>query len=139
MTQKATKELLKKLEEAGREKGVPSRLLEFYLRLVSIQAAAEQRISRDGPALKKEVLQKRAARKLPMLSFNELAIDWAVFKDTFAQVTAAFADYTDLFGELPKGLREPEHPASLPKKVVKAWFEKAEMPATSAVEDMANT
>lgn len=135
MTKKADKELLKKLEEAGREKGAPSRLLEFYRRLLRIQSAAEQRIGKAKSALKKEVFQKRMARKLPLLSFTELAIDWGLLKDTFTEVTAAFAEYADLFGELPKSLRESEHLPSLPKKVVKAWFEKAEMPATLAIED----
>ena len=73
---------------------------------------------------------------MPLITFDELAIDWSLLKDIFTKVTATFADYTDLFGELPKSLKEPKSHPSLPKKVVRAWFERARLPSTIAVDDV---
>ena len=135
MTKKVDKEFLKKLEAEGKKRGLPPRFLEFYQRLFRIQTAAEQRISQARPSLKKEIIHQRIERRLPLLRFAELAIDWTLLKDIFTEVTAAFADYVDLFGELPKGLREPKPLPSLPKKVAKAWFERAKLPSTLTVEN----
>ena len=135
MIRKTDEEILNRLEEEGKKKGLPPRFLEFYQRLFCIQSAAEQRIGRDKSALKREVLLERVVRGLPLLNFSELAIDWALLKDTFTEVSETFTDYTDLFGSLPKTLREPKPLPSLPKRVARAWFEKAKLPSTLIVEN----
>ncbi len=136
MTIKAERETLKKLEEEGKGKGIPARLLEFYKRMFSLQAGAERRIGKVKPGLKKEVIDERLQSGQPLIGFNELDIDWSLLKDIFTEVRTTFSDYPDLFGELPKYLRAPKSHPSLPKNVARAWFKGIELPATIAVDSM---
>ncbi|MFC2006643.1 formate dehydrogenase accessory protein FdhE [Chloroflexota bacterium] len=124
------------MKEEGEKRGLPPRLLAFYQRLFRIQAGAERRISTAKSSLKREVVSGRLKHGLPLIIFDELALDWPLLKDTFTKVTATFADYTDIFGNLPKSLREPTAHPSLPKKMVKAWFERANLSSTIAVGDI---
>jgi len=129
-------EVLKRLEGEGERKGLPPRLLEFYQRLFRIQSGAEKRIGVVKPELNKEIINSRLERGSPLLKFGDLVLDWSLIKDIFTEVTAAFSEFPDLFGELPKSLREPKFHPSLPKKVARAWFERASLPATMPVDDI---
>ncbi len=135
MTAKASEELLKKLEEEGKGRGIPARFLEFYQRLFSLHIRAEKRIGKVKPDLKKEVTNKRLQHGQPLITFQELSIDWTLLKEIYAEVRALFADFPDLFGELPEVLRVAEHQTSLPKAVIKAWFERNELPPTVHVSN----
>ncbi len=128
-------EIIKRLEEEKKKRGDTPRFFDFYQRLFRIQSEAERRIGKAKSISKREAINERIERGLPLISFNELALDWSLLKDVFAKVIAAFADYPDLFGELPKSLREPKSRPSLPKKVARAWFERASLPSTIAIDN----
>ncbi|MFC2011282.1 formate dehydrogenase accessory protein FdhE [Chloroflexota bacterium] len=128
-------EFLKKLEEEGRKKAKPPRFLEFYRRLFNIQSGVEQRISEVKLGLKEEAINERLERGRPLIGFNELFLDWSLLKALFTEVTATFADYPDIFGELPESFRKPGSRPTLTKAVVKAWFKGANLPDRIAVED----
>lgn len=131
MTRKANTERLKRLEEEGRKRGLSPRFLEFYQKLLSLQSKAEQRIGKVKTSLERAAINQRLERGLPLLKFSELALDWSLLKDVFSGVKATFADYADLIGELPQSLTHP----SLPKKMVKAWFDRARLPDVVAVDN----
>ena len=122
MTAGTDDEILKRLEEEKRKEGTPQ-LLEFYQRLLRIQSRVEQRIDLPKPSLSNEAISKRLEQGLPLISFDELTLDWALLQDAFNQVVDAFADYPQLFGEIPQSLRE----ATLTKEIAKAWFEGAKL------------
>jgi len=136
VTKTADNEISKKLEAEGKKKGLPLGLIEFYQRLFRIQSGAENRIGIVKPRLNTELIKSRLEHGSPLLKFGDLILDWLLIKDIFAEVTASFAAYPDLFGELPKSLRGPRAHPSLPKKMVKAWFEKAGLPATISVDNV---
>ncbi|MFC1933614.1 formate dehydrogenase accessory protein FdhE [Chloroflexota bacterium] len=136
MTKKADNTILKRLKEEGKKRGLTPRLLEFYERLFRIQSGAEQKIaSLPGPSLSSEAISKRIEHGLPMVSFDKLAIDWSILKAIFTEVIVLFADYPDLLGDLPKNLRERRSHPALPKKVVKAWYERTKVSSTTAISD----
>ncbi len=135
MTRKTDKEILRRLEEEKRKRGDNPRFFDFYQRLFRIQSGVEQHIDIAKAGLKREVINKRIERGLPLISFDELVLDWSLLKATFAEVAATFADYPDLFGELPESLKKPKSHPSLSKKAAKAWFKKARLPSTIAVND----
>ena len=101
------KEVLRRLEEEGREKGLSPRLLEFYQRLFNIEAKAKQRIDRAKLSIKREAINGRAKRGLPLIGSDELALDWPILREISSKIITAFSDYSDVFGELPLSLREP--------------------------------
>jgi FdhE protein len=123
-------------EREGEKKGLSPQFLEFYKRLFNIQFKAEKRLNITKPVLKLESMNERLEQGLPLIGFNELALDWPLVKDIFIEVTTVFADYADLFGELPKTLRKSKSQLTLSKKAAKAWFESTELPPGIAVDNV---
>lgn len=135
MTRRAEPEVLTRLKEEGEKKGLSSRFLEFYGRLWRIQSRIEEKLGDINPGLSRETISRRLEQGSPILKFGDLVFDWALFRDTFTDIAAVFADYPDIFGEIPEGMKRPKSRPSVPKKIVRAWFESAQLPATIAVED----
>ncbi len=128
--------ILKMLEERQGKDGALPRSLEFYRGLLRIQSEARSRFGIPRLGLSEEAISNRIERGAPLLGFDDLSIDWALLRNIFEEVTITFADYPELFGKLPKSLREPKSHPSLPKKVVRAWFGGARLPSTIAVDDV---
>ncbi|MFH1031971.1 MAG: formate dehydrogenase accessory protein FdhE [Chloroflexota bacterium] len=124
MTQDSDNILIGRLNEEGRRRGLPSRFLEFYSRLLRIQLRTEQSIKLPKSELGKEEAKERNEGGLPLLKFDELALDKDLLQSTFAEVTALFADFPDLFGKIPGDIGE------IPIEAIRDWFEGAKLPAT---------
>ena len=125
------------LEEKERKEGTLPQLLKFYQRLLRVQSQVEQKLaSRLEPGLSREAISKRIERGIPLINFDELALDWPLLRDSFNEVTAIFAEYPELFGELPQRLRGPGVSRLLTKKAVKAWFKGTELPAAILTDDV---
>jgi len=124
------KKILKKLDKQEKEEGKLPLLLEFYRKLLLIQSRVEKHINVSKPALSSKDSNKRMERGLPLVSFTNLILDWPLLRNVFVEVIAAFAEYPQLFGEIPEKLKGPKAGRLLTQKVVKAWFEGKELPAT---------
>jgi len=122
--------ILEKLVEIKKEEGNPPPLLEFYRELLQIQSEVQNRIGIPESVLSHEAIRKRLKKGLPLLGFDELALDWALVRDVFVKVIAAFARYPQLFGQTPERLRKPEAGRLLTRKAVKAWLTGKELPST---------
>jgi FdhE protein len=128
-------DIIVRLEREGEKRGLTPRFLEFYRRLFEIQFRAEKRIGITKPVIKLESMNERLEQGLPLISFNELALDWPLIKDIFIEVVSVFADYSDIFGELPENLQKSKSQLSLPKKTAKAWFESRELPTGMTINN----
>ena len=138
MTANSDSKILKKLSDFEKEEGSLPLLLEFYRKILQIQSRARERIGTPGPGLSREAISQRILNGQPLVGFDELALDWALAHDVFARVTAAFASYPQLFGEIPERLRKPGAGSLLTKKAVKAWFTGKELPSTIVAGVSAN-
>ena len=127
MTAKISDEILKRLEAEGKKGRLDPKFLEFYQRLLRAQSSFEQRIALRKSGLSNKAASERLEHGLPLVSFDELALDWSLLQEALNEVTAAFADFPELFGEIPQGLRELSE-AALIKEAVKTWFEEAKLP-----------
>jgi len=127
-------EVLKRLKEWTKEEETPSRFLEFYQRLLRIQSRAAERIGIPKPTLKSKASQEQIESGRPLISFDELDLDWPLLQDVFNEVTVAFADDPELFGEIPRSLRKPQ--PKLLKEMVKVWFEGTKVPSTIAGDNV---
>jgi len=127
-------EVLKRLKEWTKKEETPSRFLKFYQRLLRIQSRAAERIGIPKPTLKSKASNERIESGWPLISFDELDLDWPLLQDVFNEVTVAFADYPELFGEVPRSLRKPQ--SKLLKEMVKAWFEGTKLPSTIAGDNV---
>jgi len=132
-----TDAIISHLEEKESKEGTLPQLLKFYQRLLRVQSRVEKKIaSRLEPSLSREALNERIRRGLPLIEFDELALDWPLLRDTFAEVGAIFAEYPELFGEPPKRLKEPSAGQLLTKKAVKTWFKGARLPPSILADDV---
>ena len=130
MTTDTNSRIFKKLKEQEKEEGGLPLLLEFYRELLQIQSRAQKRIGTPEPGLSSETIRKRMQKGLPLAGFDELDLDWALVREVFVEVIAAFASYQELFGETPERLRKQGAGRLLTKKAVKAWFTGKELPPT---------
>jgi len=135
VTAKTERDILLKFEGEGKKKGLTPRFLEFYQRLIRIQSRAEKQIGRVKANLSGATVNERMSRGVSLLNFKELSLDWALLREVLTQVTATFADYTDLYGELPERLSGKKMPLSLPRTVVRAWYNRNKLPATVSLKD----
>ena len=131
---KGADNILRKLEEWRQKEEVNPELIEFYRKLLHIQSRAERRIGIPKPGLTSETSSERIEHGLPLIGFDDLALDWSLLHDTFAEVTGAFATYSELFGEFPESLKKPEPCPSLPEETAKAWFKGGRLPSLEGVD-----
>ena len=129
MTTYTDSDILKKLAEQEKEGGELPPLFELYRKLLDIQSRAKKRIGTPKPDLSNESIGHQINRGVSLLRFEDLSLDWSLLHEVFAEVIAAFADYPELFGELPEKLRKPEANRLLTRKAVKAWYEETELPS----------
>ncbi|MBI2832487.1 MAG: formate dehydrogenase accessory protein FdhE [Chloroflexi bacterium] len=122
-----------KLDEDERKGGVIPLLLEFYKRLLRIQSETEHLIGTPKIGLTVEAVSERVQTGVPLLTFDELHLDWTLLQETFSNVAAVFTDYAELFGKVPDDAARP-----LKKEMVRRWFGGLALPCepASVMEDM---
>ena len=132
-----TDAIIRHLDEKENKDGTLPQLLKFYQKLLRVQSRVEQKLaSLLEPSLGSEAINERLKHGIPLIAFDELALDWSLLRNTFAEVTAIFTEYPELFGEPPERLREPSAGQLLTKEAVKAWFEGTALPATILADDV---
>ena len=117
-----TSKIYKKLAEKEKEEGSLPLLLEFYKKLTDIQAKTQKRIGPIQPTISIRGISQRLKQGIPLVKFEEFAIDWNLVKTTFNTVVTLFAEYPQLFGEIPKRLKGTKGSQFLTKKALKKWF-----------------
>jgi FdhE protein len=127
---------LKKLEEWAKKETLSSNFLNFNRSLLHIQAEVERRVDVPEIWLSEKVVDNRMARGIPLLKFNDLAINWPLIEETFNRIATVFTDYPDLFGPIPEVLIKKEYGQRLTKKTAKAWFDGKSSPAIIGGEDI---
>jgi len=76
------------------------------LKLLRIHFEAEQHISAPKPALTGKTIGSRIEQGQPLVTFDELDLDWTLLRGIGEGVIVLFAGYPELFGEIPEGLRK---------------------------------
>lgn len=97
-----TESIVKKLEEQEKAEGKLPTLLEFYKKLLEIQDRVGQKIGVPNPVFTSEAVKAHAITGKPLVGFAELAIDWALLRQTYKEVAALFQSYQEFFGTLPQ-------------------------------------
>jgi len=120
--------ILKRLQEWEEKEGSLPKLLEFYQRLLGIQSGVKSPFDLAKLGLSEEAISNRRGHGSPLLSFDDLSIDWALLQSIFEEVTTLFTDYTEIFGEIPENLKDVSPDPTILKEVTKAWFEGASLP-----------
>ena len=132
MIKDTTNKIVKKLKEQEKEEGSLPLLLEFYKKLAEVQAAAQKKIGAIEPTISTVAIDQRMSQGQPLVRFEELAIDWELIRETFTKVISIFAQYPQLFADIPERLTAPKAGRLLTKKATRAWFEGKALPVTLA-------
>lgn len=132
-----TNDILSFLEDKERKEGTLPEFLKFYQQLLRVQSQVERKLSsRLEPGLSREAINKRIDTGVPLISFNELALDWQLLTATFDEIKIVFADYAELFNSSYERLAELGADAFLTEQVLKPWFEKQKLPAKITVKNV---
>ena len=122
MTIDTASKILNKLNKQEKEEGKLPLLLEFYKKLLQVQAKVRRSPGTRAPAMSREIIRKRLLNGQPLLRFSDLNLDWPAVQDTFARVAGVFARYPELLGDIPESLSQPGVGRLLTRKVAEAWF-----------------
>ena len=119
MTTLASQELLRELENRGRETGTLPDLLAFYHQLLGFQDRVSLGLEEAQPI--PPATRPRQPGQ-PLLGFDELTLDWSRLPGLFEEATAIFAAYPALFGGIS---RESQAGAKslFDRETARAWFE----------------
>jgi formate dehydrogenase accessory protein FdhE len=117
-----TDSLIKKLEKQEKAEGKLPALLEFYKELLEIQNRVGQKTGLPNPVFTSEAVKAHALAGKPLVGFTELAIDWALLRQTYKEVAALFHQYQELFGALPEEITALTPGRIINKRTVRAWY-----------------
>jgi FdhE protein len=124
-----TDAIISSLKEQEKRDGTLPELLKFYQKLLRVQLEVEQKTaSLPLPDMGSQTARERIERGQPLIQFEELGLDSSMLADTFIEVVTVFAEYPELFGELPEKMKESSSGELLSRKAVNAWFEGAGLP-----------
>jgi FdhE protein len=122
--------ILKKLKDQQKEEGKLPLLLEFYQKLVQVQAATQKHLTPPAVTLSSEEVKTRLVQGQPLAGDDLLKLDWEQARQLFTEVIAVFAGYPQLFGELPDSLKKTGAGLPFTADAVKAWFFGEELPSS---------
>lgn len=130
-----TESIIRKLEEYEKTDGSLPALLEFYKRLIVIQNNVEQKIDLPHPLFTTEAIIAHAKKGKPLLSFNQLAIDWQLLRQIFIDTLSLFDEYQQLFGSLPSKIRQMETRLIINEHTLRAWYKGQKIPLNVEIND----
>ncbi len=116
--------ILKRLDEEEAREGSLPPILHFYRRLVAIQSEAKRRLGEPRLDVEKPAAQARLRQGTPLVTFDNLELDRAVFNATFDRVAALFGQYPELFVRMPPSIKG----AQVSAETLRACFESTAAP-----------
>lgn len=125
------------MERRAERESAPPPLLQFYLELLRVVAAAESAFTPAEIPLGEKVINRRIRGGLPLLKPADFRPDRALLRRTFDEVKNVFAAHAGLFGVAPEDISGLPAGAILSAKTVKAWFRDGESPAATGDLDPA--
>ena len=118
-THQPLNKILDKLAEA--EQPLPHSL-EFYRQIITAQSKSKlPNLSRSLAALKEKSTQRLNQGK-PLLTFSNLAVDWADLQNLLSEVNSLSNEYLSPTSEETEELNNIGTDIALLKKAVKTWF-----------------
>jgi formate dehydrogenase maturation protein FdhE len=124
MVSEIDSKILKKLDDW--EKGSPPGPVELYIRLIRVQIDSKSDITIKVPLLSPEVISDRLSSHKPLLSFDELDIEWTIADKIFREALSIIGEYSD------SATPASDFPL---KETARAWYESNPLPKTGIDRD----
>jgi FdhE protein len=97
-----------------------SRFFDFYRGLLGIQSEVEEKNVSPVLSLDKEEIAKRIVAGRPILSYEDLSLNWTLVTTTLHHIANLFAEYPEMLGPVPEPLGRTDF--ELPPEWVESWF-----------------
>jgi len=115
--------MLQKLDELEQREGELPSFVQLYRQLLRVQSGARSRFASPKPSLPEDVISSRLSQGIPLLSFEDLSLDWAQVQALFQEIIRLVAK------ESPDASKEVESLGNILsdkaalEEVVRAWYE----------------
>ena len=123
VTRETNSKILNRLEEWKQREGQLPVFVKLYEQILRVQAGAKSGMAIPKVALAEEVITDRIGRGVPLLTFDDLSLDWSLLQNLFQAVTTVIVEADEAVSREEESLREVAFSLSLLQQATKAWFE----------------
>ena len=123
MASETEAKMLQRLDELEQREGELPSFVQLYRQVLRLQAEARSRFTAPKPKLAEDVISSRLNQGIPLLSFEDLSLDWAQVRGLFQEIIRSVAkDSPDTSKEV-KTLGNILSKKAVLEEVVRAWYE----------------
>jgi len=123
MTREAESRILQRIEEWAQREGQLPDFIELYRQLLRIQIEARSHFAIPKPNLAKSTVSQQSSQGIPLLSFQELALNWEQVGNLVQEVIPLVTqDSPDLTNQV-QGLLNIVADIARLEQVVRVWYE----------------
>ena len=115
--------ILTKLGEWSQKEGPLPHHIDAYGRLLRLQVEAKSRIAAPGLALDRELVSGRLRQGTPIVSFEDLLLDWPLVQELFRSVALVLAEYAGQHPTDALGLEGLASDVSRLKQATGDWYQ----------------
>lgn len=125
--------VLRKLDELEEQEGALPELLQFYRKLLLIQAGVGEHLETPHPGLTGDTAAEILKQGKPLLEAADFTFDQALFLDTLRQVTDVFGEFSHLLGLTAEAFQDSPPDQLISSDTIKAWLDGRDLPSTEAL------
>ena len=115
--------ILQKLDELGQREGELPSFVQLYRQVLRLQSEVRSQLTTPKPNLGQDVVSDRLSQGIPLLSFENLLLDWAQVQALLQEIIRSVAkDSPDASKEV-KTLGNILSEKAVLEEVIRAWYE----------------
>ena len=123
MSSETEAKILQKLDELEQRDGKLPDFIQLYRQLLRLQSETRSWFTVPKPKLAEDVISDRLTQGIPLLSFEDLSLDWVQVKGLFRKIINSVAKASPDVSTEVKTLRNILSKKAVLEEVVKAWYE----------------
>jgi len=123
MSPETEAKILHKLDELEPREGEGRKLVQLYRQLLRLQSKARSQFSTPKLNLGTDVISNRLTKGLPLLSFDDLALDWAQVQRLFREISRLVAHNSTESAKAAKNLGTISSDMTFLEEAARAWYQ----------------
>ena len=123
MSSEMEAKMLQKLDELEQGEGELPSFVQLYRQLLRLQSEARSQLITPEPNLGQDVVSNRLTQGIPLLSFDDLSLDWAQVKGLSRKIISSVAKASPDVSTDVKNLGKILSKKAVLEEVIRAWYE----------------
>lgn len=123
MSSKTEAKMLQKLDELEQSEGELPSFVQLYRQLLRVQSEARSRFTVPKLSLSEDVISSRLSQGIPLLSFEDLSLDWAQVQGLFQEIIRLVAKESSDASKEVESLGNILSDKAALEEVIRAWYE----------------